>query len=107
MGGTHPEPVTSTPSVGRASGPGHAGRAGRARIEVSTSHARRRGTSTMTDQGGGASAVERTLGTLATLNPAYAVDHQTPPPAGPITIDDLYRTHRMQMVRLAILLVDD
>ena len=25
----------------------------------------------------------------------------------PITIDDLYRTHRMQMVRLAILLVDD
>jgi len=61
----------------------------------------------MTDQGGGESAVERTLGTLATLNPAYAVDHQTPPPTGPITIDDLYRSHRMQMVRLAILLVDD
>jgi RNA polymerase sigma-70 factor (sigma-E family) len=52
------------------------------------------------------SEVERTLGTLASLNPAYALDH-TAPPAAPITIDDLYRTHRMQMVRLAILLVDD
>jgi RNA polymerase sigma-70 factor (sigma-E family) len=52
------------------------------------------------------SAVERTLGTLASLNPAYALDHAAPP-AAPITIDDLYRTHRMQMVRLAILLVDD
>ena len=63
--------------------------------------------------------VERTLGTLASLNPLRAVD--LPPaaaepaaapegrarPAGPITIDDLYRTHRMSMVRLAILLVDD
>ena len=52
------------------------------------------------------SEVERTLGTLASLNPAYALDH-TEPPAAPITIDDIYRTHRMQMVRLAILLVDD
>ena len=54
------------------------------------------------------SEVERTLGTLASLNPAYVLDHSAdePPPA-PITIDDLYRTHRMQMVRLAILLVDD
>jgi len=52
------------------------------------------------------SAVERTLGTLASLNPADALDHAEPP-AAPITIDDLYRTHRMQMVRLAILLVDD
>ncbi|MBM9469565.1 SigE family RNA polymerase sigma factor [Nakamurella sp. YIM 132084] len=50
------------------------------------------------------SPVERTLGTLAALNPAPA----PPPPApGPVTIDDLYRTHRMSMVRLAILLVDD
>jgi RNA polymerase sigma-70 factor (sigma-E family) len=51
-------------------------------------------------------AVERTLGTLASLNPLYA----TPAPADPVapmTIDDLYRSHRMGMVRLAILLVDD
>ncbi|HEY7812623.1 MAG TPA: SigE family RNA polymerase sigma factor [Nakamurella sp.] len=66
----------------------------------------------MTDQdgsaGGAESAVERTLGTLATLNPAYALDHEPQPAvAPPITIDDLYRTHRMQMVRMAILLVDD
>lgn len=50
--------------------------------------------------------VERTLGTLASLNPVYALDE--PPAAGvPVTIDDLYRSHRMGMVRLAILLVDD
>jgi RNA polymerase sigma-70 factor (sigma-E family) len=56
----------------------------------------------------GESEVERTLGTLATLNPAYALDHQPQPEAAPpITIDDLYRSHRMQMVRMAILLVDD
>jgi len=66
----------------------------------------------MTDQvgsaGGQESEVERTLGTLATLNPAYALDHQPQPAvAPPITIDDLYRSHRMQMVRMAILLVDD
>ena len=60
----------------------------------------------MTDQAEPESEVERTLGTLASLNPAYVLDH-TDAPAAPITIDDLYRTHRMQMVRLAILLVDD
>ncbi|MET3804587.1 RNA polymerase sigma-70 factor (sigma-E family) [Nakamurella sp. UYEF19] len=78
------------------------------------------------------SAVERTLGTLAQLNPDYAVPMPTgpagSPAAGPtstlpgatptpalaarpvnadVTIDDIYRTHRMGMVRLAILLVDD
>ena len=74
-------------------------------------------------------AVERTLGTLASLNPVYAADAAAasaavdsaatasaavaaapPDPSGPtfpITIDDLYRSHRMAMVRLAILLVDD
>jgi RNA polymerase sigma-70 factor (sigma-E family) len=67
------------------------------------------------------SAVERTLGTLASLNPLRASDVgpdvgtgtgalstalPAAPPA-PVTIDDLYRTHRMGMVRLAILLVDD
>ena len=50
--------------------------------------------------------VERTLGTLASLNPVYAIDERSAPDA-PITIDDLYRSHRMGMVRLAILLVDD
>jgi RNA polymerase sigma-70 factor (sigma-E family) len=61
----------------------------------------------MTDQVEPESEVERTLGTLASLNPAYVLDHAEQPPAAPITIDELYRTHRMQMVRLAILLVDD
>ena len=61
----------------------------------------------MTEQAEPESEVERTLGTLASLNPAYVLDHTDQPPAAPITIDDLYRTHRMQMVRLAILLVDD
>lgn len=61
----------------------------------------------MTEQVEPESEVERTLGTLASLNPAYVLDHSEQPPAAPITIDDLYRTHRMQMVRLAILLVDD
>ncbi len=50
------------------------------------------------------SVVERTLGTLASLNPVFA---EAPAAAGPMTIDDLYRTRRMGMVRLAILLVDD
>lgn len=86
------------------------------------------------------SAAERTLGTLARLNPDFAeptpshVDAPeahlaiqsivvtdsttlgttaTPDSAPPapqaraVTIDDIYRTHRMGMVRLAILLVDD
>lgn len=46
------------------------------------------------------SAVERTLGTLASLNPALE-------PVVAVTIDDIYRSHRMGMIRLAILLVDD
>ena len=74
------------------------------------------------------SAVERTLGTLAQLNPDFGgpapvagpnpitstVPGVTVPPGRPapaervdVTIDDIYRTHRMGMVRLAILLVDD
>lgn len=51
--------------------------------------------------------VERTLGTLSALNPLVAADAVEPAPDTPLTIDDLYRTHRMGMVRLAILLVDD
>ena len=77
------------------------------------------------------SAVERTLGTLSQLNPDFHRGAaQTPgaqsgdalssatlpgatatPAAAParqdVTIDDIYRSHRMSMVRLAILLVDD
>ena len=76
------------------------------------------------------SAVERTLGTLSQLNPDFhqpaqasgahsgdALSSATLPgatatPAAPsarqdVTIDDIYRSHRMSMVRLAILLVDD
>ncbi len=64
----------------------------------------------MTDQVGSSgdqeSEVERTLGTLATLNPAYALDHE--PPA-------TTRSHHRRVVpnpsdadgRMAILLVDD
>ena len=73
--------------------------------------------------GGGESEVERTLGTLASLNPVYEFDvvggyddaagdspRSNPgvdEPGAGVTIDDLYRSHRMGMVRLAILLVDD
>ena len=76
------------------------------------------------------SAVERTLGTLSQLNPDFAAASALGPadtdnpssatlpgaPATPsapaparqdVTIDDIYRSHRMSMVRLAILLVDD
>lgn len=54
------------------------------------------------------SVVERTLGTLASLNPVHAADlADDTADAAPATIDDIYRSHRMGMVRLAILLVDD
>ena len=58
------------------------------------------------------SEVERTLTSLSTLNPARSDLEPARPAAGsagnkPQTIDDIYRTHRMSMVRLAILLVDD
>ncbi|MDV6011170.1 SigE family RNA polymerase sigma factor [Haloechinothrix sp. LS1_15] len=48
-------------------------------------------------------SVERTLGHLR------AIDAPDPhaEPAGPLTLEDLYRKHRMQLVRLAVLLVDD
>lgn len=51
------------------------------------------------------SAVEQTLSRLRSL------DAPPPPPAppapAPLTLADLYRDHRMRLVRLAILLVDD
>ncbi|MQA10900.1 MAG: SigE family RNA polymerase sigma factor [Pseudonocardiaceae bacterium] len=47
-------------------------------------------------------SVEMTLGHLRTLDGApNAV------PDAPLTLEDLYRTHRMRLVRLAILLVDE
>lgn len=48
------------------------------------------------------SSVERTLGHLRSL------DAPAPQPSdAPLTLEDLYRTHRMRLVRLAILLVDE
>src|SRR6478735_4147100 len=68
----------------------------------------------MTVAEGAESDVERTLTSLAALNPAspdYLVAPGEPAapsePAPAVTIDDIYRSHRMSMVRLAILLVDD
>jgi RNA polymerase sigma-70 factor (sigma-E family) len=48
-------------------------------------------------------SVERTLGHLR------SIDGEPRPNGapGPLTLEDLYRTHRMRMVRLAILLVDE
>lgn len=47
--------------------------------------------------------VERTLGHLRAID---APDEQTDP-GMPVTLEDLYRVHRMRLVRLAILLVDE
>lgn len=55
----------------------------------------------------GESRVERTLGSLRTLNPINPADLPAQAEPQALTIDDLYRSHRMGMVRLAILLVDD
>jgi RNA polymerase sigma-70 factor (sigma-E family) len=50
------------------------------------------------------SAVEQTLTRLRRLD---APPPATPAPTAPRTLADLYREHRMRLVRLAILLVDD
>lgn len=47
--------------------------------------------------------VERTLGHLRAID---APNEQTDP-GMPVTLEDLYRVHRMRLVRLAILLVDE
>ncbi|MEO5833048.1 MAG: SigE family RNA polymerase sigma factor [Nakamurella sp.] len=58
--------------------------------------------------GGDGTGVERTLTSLSVLNPVRGTPvSAAPAPDQPQTIDDIYRTHRMSMVRLAILLVDD
>jgi RNA polymerase sigma-70 factor (sigma-E family) len=59
------------------------------------------------EYGGAESAVEQTLSRLRALD---ARGPAVPPPsaqAEPRTLADLYRDHRMRMVRLAVLLVDD
>src|SRR4051812_44676172 len=56
------------------------------------------------------SAVEQTLTRLRRLDapPPVAPEPSTPSePSAPRTLADLYREHRMRLVRLAILLVDD
>jgi len=64
----------------------------------------------VTDSGGSQASseavVEHTLGALRSLNPVSPVSPVLPSSV-PLTIDELYRSHRMGMVRLAILLVDD
>ncbi|PXY34607.1 SigE family RNA polymerase sigma factor [Prauserella sp. PE36] len=49
------------------------------------------------------SSVEQTLGHLRTLDAPVPKAQ----PSGPLTLEDLYRQHRMRLVRLAILLVDE
>jgi RNA polymerase sigma-70 factor (sigma-E family) len=59
------------------------------------------------EYGGAESAVEQTLSRLRALD---ARGPAVPPPSAqtePRTLADLYRDHRMRMVRLAVLLVDD
>ena len=53
---------------------------------------------------GASNAVEMTLTRLRSLDARPAVE---PDPQEPRTLADLYRDHRMRMVRLAVLLVDD
>ena len=48
-------------------------------------------------------SVEMTLGHLRAIDGPVPVQ----PPAAPLTLEDLYRQHRMRLVRLAILLVDE
>lgn len=56
--------------------------------------------------------VEMTLGHLRVLDTGAAAAPPTPPATpptrpAPLNLEDLYRQHRMRMVRLAILLVDE
>ncbi|KID29281.1 RNA polymerase sigma factor [Prauserella rugosa] len=55
--------------------------------------------------GNATNAVEQTLRHLRTLD--APAQEQAPPREGPLTLEDLYRQHRMRLVRLAILLVDE
>jgi RNA polymerase sigma-70 factor (sigma-E family) len=55
---------------------------------------------------GASNAVEMTLTRLRSLDARPAAEPD-PGPQAPRTLADLYREHRMRMVRLAVLLVDD
>ncbi len=65
------------------------------------------GTAGPPEPGGPERAVEQTLGVLAGLDRALDAPAAPGRQGAPLTIDDIYRSHRMGMVRLAILLVDD
>jgi RNA polymerase sigma-70 factor (sigma-E family) len=54
--------------------------------------------------GAGENAVEATLSRLRRLDTR---PEPAPVPGAPLTLSDLYRDHKMRMVRLAVLLVDD
>ncbi|MCP2253441.1 RNA polymerase sigma-70 factor, sigma-E family [Prauserella aidingensis] len=56
--------------------------------------------------GGATNAVEQTLRHLRTLDAPVAETEDTSS-QGPLTLEDLYKQHRMRLVRLAILLVDE
>jgi hypothetical protein len=53
---------------------------------------------------GGVRSVEQTLGHLRVIDTGAS---PPPAPAAPMSLEDLYRTHRMRLVRLALLLVDE
>ena len=57
--------------------------------------------------GGAESAVEQTLSRLRALDARGPAPEAPSAEAEPRTLADLYRDHRMRMVRLAVLLVDD
>jgi RNA polymerase sigma-70 factor (sigma-E family) len=53
---------------------------------------------------GNSGGIARVQDTLTNLR---IQDGATPAPTGPLTLEDLYRQHRMRLVRLALLLVDE
>jgi RNA polymerase sigma-70 factor (sigma-E family) len=62
------------------------------------------------DTGGYESTVERTLSRLRRIDSRPDPAVAAPPPqdpGAPLTLADLYRDHRMRLVRLAVLLVDE
>jgi RNA polymerase sigma-70 factor (sigma-E family) len=55
----------------------------------------------------GVRSVEQTLGHLRAIDAGSDGGGGAAAPAAPMTLEDLYRTHRMRLVRLALLLVDE
>lgn len=60
-------------------------------------------------QGGGAARAEHTTerSIEQTLSHLRKLDGPAPTASGAVTLEDLYRAHRMRLVRLALLLVDE